>query len=246
VNSDVFTLTLREFLGQRRSLLIFLLAAVPVGLAIIVRVSQPDDVDRLDWIANTLMDGTVITTILPLTCLLLGTAAFGNEIDGGTIFYLLTKPIRRSEIVLAKFVAAATLAGVFLTAATLTSGLIAIKDKADVEVALAFAIAVALGTMSYTAIFLLLSLVTSRALLIGLAYILVWEAIVTELFSAASYLSVRQYCLGIADLLWDTEGGIFEADTAGVAALVLAIALTLGALVVAVRSLERLQVREPD
>lgn len=243
MNGTVFTLTLREFVGQRRSLLILLLAAVPILLAAVVRISDPEDLNRLDWIANTLMSGTVITTILPLICLLLGTAAFGNEIDSGTMMYLLTKPINRAEIVLAKFAAAASVSVACLVTATVAAGFIA---AGDADVVIGFGIAVAIGILAYTALFILLSLVTSRALLIGLAYILVWEAIVTELFSATSYVSVRQYSLGIADLLSNVSKETFDAEVVGAVALVLAVAVTFGALMLAVRSLENLQIREPD
>jgi ABC-2 type transport system permease protein len=246
MNQTVFHLTVREYVGQRRSLLILLLAAVPVGLALIVRFSNPDDMNRLDWIANTLMDGTLMRTILPLTCLLLGTGAFGSEFEGGTILYLLTKPITRAEIVLAKFAAAASFSMVFLVPATAAAGLIAIDRSGDIDAVFGFSIAVAAGILAYSALFVLLSLVTSRSLLIGLAYILVWEAIVTQLFSATAYLSIRQYCLGIADLFWNVDERTFNAEVAPAVAPFLALAITIGAVALSIRSLERLQIREPD
>jgi ABC-2 type transport system permease protein len=246
MNTTIFALTMREFVSQRRSLLIILLAAVPVLLSVIVRLSDPEDLNRVEWMTSTLLDGTMIRSILPLSCLLLGTAAFGNEIDGGTILYLLTKPIRRSEIVLAKFVSAASLSGVFLVGATIISGLIASESSAGADVVAGFSVAVAIGVLAYTALFILVSLVTQRALLFGLAYILVWEAIATDLFSATAYLSIRQYCLGIADLLSNVSEDTFDPKVTGAAAPFLAAIVTLGALGLAVRSLERLQIREPE
>jgi ABC-2 type transport system permease protein len=195
---------------------------------------------------NTLLDGTMIRSILPLSCLLLGTAAFGNEIDGGTILYVLTKPIRRSEIVMAKFVASASLVGVFLVPATAIAGLIAAESSSDTDVVVGFTIAVALGVLAYTALFIVVSLVTQRALLFGLAYILVWEAIATDLFSATVYLSIRQYCLSIAGLLSNVSQDTFDPKVAPAVAPVLAIAVTIGALVMAVQRLEKLQIKEPE
>jgi ABC-2 type transport system permease protein len=244
MNADVFALTLREFVGQRRSLLICLLAAVPVALALIIRATDPDTIEPLEWTANTLMEGTIITTILPLSCLLLGTAAFGNEIDSGTVLYLVTKPISRSEIVVAKFAAAASLTMTFLVSATALSGFIVVMGSGG-DLVVGFTIAVAVGILAYTAVFTLVSLVTSRALLVGLAYVFVWEAGVTELFSATAYLSIRQYTLGIADLLSGLDPDIFQADIAGPAAPILAIAVTLAALALSIRRLERLQITAP-
>ena len=151
MNTTVFALTLREFVesaaiaapasARRR-------AGRPGGHR---PAEQPEDLDRLDWMTNTLMDGTMITSVLPLSCLLLGTAAFGNEIDSGTILYLLTKPISRSEIVMAKFVAAASLAAVFLVPAAARCGTDRdAKARADVDVVVGFTIAVALGVLAYS------------------------------------------------------------------------------------------------
>jgi ABC-2 type transport system permease protein len=100
--------------------------------------------------------------------------------------------------------------------------------------------------LAYSALFILLSLVTQRSLLFGLAYIFVWEAIATDLFSATAYLSIRQYSLGIADLFSNVSADTFDPKVAAAAAPVLAIAVTISALVMAVRGLEKLQIREPE
>ena len=56
-----------------------------------------------------------------------------------------------------------------------------------------------LGALEYTAVFLALSLVTSRALIIGLAYVVVWEGVVAGLFAGTRILSIRQHALAVAD-----------------------------------------------
>ena len=243
MNGTIFMLTVKELIGQRRSLLMFLLAAVPLGLAVIFRVSDP--VDQHDWTANTLMDGTVLTIVLPLSCLILGTAAIGREIEDGTVLYLLTKPLARLQIVGAKFTAAALLAIAFIVPATALAGFIAIQGVAEGGIVVGFTAAVALGILAYTALFVLISVVTSRALLASLAYVFVWEALVTRLFSATSYLSIRHYCLGIADFIADVSADDFQAKL-GVEALVLVVAVTIGAIFFAVRRLETLEVTESE
>ena len=42
MNREIFTLTMREFIGQRRSLLILLLAVIPVGLAVIFQLGDAE------------------------------------------------------------------------------------------------------------------------------------------------------------------------------------------------------------
>ncbi len=244
MNAAVFTLTLRQIAGQRRSLLLFLLALVPVGVAIIYRLSE--HLDQHDWTANVLLNGIVVTTILPLACLILGTSALGSEIEDGTAVYILAKPVPRREIIGAKFAASALVAAAFVVPATAFSGLIALQGVSGEGVATGFAIATLIGVLAYTAVFMLLSIATSRALLFGLAYVFIWEGLVTELFSGTRYLSIRQYCLGIADLIATVREQDFEANLGGPEGLILATVATAAALVLAVRRLGAFELTDTD
>ncbi len=244
MNATVFTLTLRQFAGRRRSLLMFGLALVPVAVAIIYRLGE--HIDQHDWTANVLLNGIVVTTILPLACLILGTSALGSEIEDGTAVYLLAKPVPRRDIIAAKFAASALIAAAFLVPATAVSGLIGLQGVSEEGIATGFAVAVLVGVFAYSAVFILLSVATSRALLIGLAYVFIWEGLITELFSGTRYLSIRQYCLGIADLISTVSERDFEANLGGVEGLVLIAVVTAAALLLAVRRLEAFELTDTD
>jgi ABC-2 type transport system permease protein len=244
MNLTVFTLTLRQFAGRRRSLLMFGLALVPVAVAIIYRLGE--HLDQNDWTANVLLNGIVVTTILPLACLILGVSALGSEIEDGTAVYILAKPVPRRETIGAKFAASALVAATFVLPATVVSGLIALQGVSEEGIVTGFAIATLLGVFAYTAVFILLSIATSRALLFGLAYVFIWEGLVTELFSGTRYLSVRQYCLGIADLIATVREQDFKANLGGPEGLILATVATAAALVLAVRRLEAFELTDTD
>ena len=244
MNGTVFTLTLRQFFGQRRSLLLFLLAIVPLGLAIIYRVG--DHLDQHDWTANVLLDGIVITTVLPLACLILGTAALGSEIEDGTAVHILAKPIPRLDIIIAKFAASALIVAAFVIPAAAVSTLIAVSGTSESGLTSAIVISTAVGVIAYTAVFIFLSILSSRSLLFGLAYVFIWEGLVTSLFGGTRVISIRQYCLGIADLITTVDTDIFEAELNGIAALALAATVTAFALYLATRRLQRLELTETD
>ena len=244
MNATVFTLTLRQFAGRRRSLLMFGLTLVPIAVAIIYRLGE--HIDQHDWTANVLLNGIVVTTILPLACLILGTSALGSEIEDGTAVYILAKPVPRRHIIGAKFAASALVASAFIVPATAVSGLIAIQGVSGEGIASGFAIATLIGVLAYTAVFILLSVATSRALLFGLGYVFIWEGLVTELFSGTRYLSVRQYCLGIADLIATVKEQDFQASLGGLDGLILAAVVTAAALVLAVRRLEAFELTDTD
>lgn len=244
MNGTIFALTLRQFFGQKRSLLLFLLALVPVGVALIYRAGE--HLDQHDWTADVLLNGIVITTILPLACLIFGTSALGSEIEDGTAVYILARPIPRGEIIVAKFAAAALAVAVFIVPATALSGFIALQGASEQGIATGFSLATVLGVAAYSAAFVLLSVASSRALIFGLAYVFIWEGLVTELFAGTRWVSIRQYCLGVADLVSSVREEDFDAELNGVAALVLIAWVTLVALVLATRRLQRVELTETD
>ena len=243
MNTAVFTLTLRQFAGQRRSLLIFGLALIPIALAIIFRLGE--HLDQHQETANFLAD-IVVTVILPLACLILGTSALGSEIEDGTAVYILAKPVPRRDIIAAKFAASVLIAAAFVVPATAISGLIGLQGVSEEGIVTGFAIATLVGVLAYTAVFILLSVATSRALLVGLAYVFIWEGLITELFSGTRYLSIRQYTLGIADFFATVSKQDFEASLGGPEAFILASVAAATALVLAVRRLESFELTDTD
>jgi ABC-2 type transport system permease protein len=245
MNMAVFRLTIRELAGQKRIILMLLLAAIPVLLAIVYSVGNR--LHPQDWTAN-FMETVVVTVVLPLICLVLGTSAIGSEIDDGTAVYILAKPVPRLQIVFAKFAAAALISAGLVVTATAMSGLIALSGEQSEGITTGFTLAVAFGSFAYCAVFILLSIVTSRALLFGLGYVFIWEGLVTNLFGSMSYVSIRQYCLGIADAVATVSARQtdFKAELTAAEAVPLIIAVTIAALYFATRRLEALELSESE
>lgn len=186
--------TLRALLGRRRTLLMLLLAGMPVLVGLLVRANNAD----IDALGATL-DGFVVRIVLPLIALVFGTAALGSELDDGTAVHILTKPISRWAIVVVKILVAGTLTAAMVVPSTILGGLLmGGPGSATTGVTFAFAIATLIGSYAYVAIFLVLSVATSRGLIIGLAYALIWEGLLGGLLPGTQVLSVREYLGGIA------------------------------------------------
>jgi ABC-2 type transport system permease protein len=128
---------------------------------------------------------------------------------------------------------------VLVSPAILVSGLIA--SGGDAELGVAYAVAAAVGALEYTTVFLALSLLTSRALVIGLAYVVIWEGVVAGLFAGTRILSVRQHALAVADALAG-EGAVSAELTAGVG-LLMAVGVAAVAFVLALRRLQTVELR---
>ena len=199
VFSAIAGVTFRALLGRRRSLLMLLLAATPALLGVLVRANASE----LDPVTlGATIDGFVNRVVLPLVALVFGTSALGSELDDGTAIPLLTKPISRRSIIAAKIVVAGTLTAALIVPSTLLAGLLMGGAGGDaIAVTFAYAIANLIGSYLYVAIFLVLGVITSRGLIIGLAYSLIWEAVVSSLLRGSQVFSVREYIGGIASAL---------------------------------------------
>jgi ABC-2 type transport system permease protein len=245
MNTTVFALTLRLIAGQRRILLVGLVAALaPIGLALIYSAGTYDD--PLDWTANVLLDNIIVTVALPLTCLLVATSAMATEVEDGTVVYLLSKPVPRREIVFAKAAAAVLVTAAFLLPATALAPQISLEGSNDEGLVAGFLVGTALGICAYTMIFVLLSVATPRPLLFGLGYVFIWEGVLGDLFTGTRFLSIRQYCLGIADGISTVSERVFQAELDGPVALALMLAVIAGGTALATRSLARFELRGED
>ena len=241
MNSTILVLTLRQLLGKRRALFMIVIAALPVLVALIFRLTDPD-VSPQRWTANRLLAGLMIPLLQPLTTLVFGTTALGMEIEDGTIVYLLAKPLRRFDVIISKLTAAWLPAAALLALSTIVSTIIALGND-NSSILIGFTIAIVLGSLVYCCIFLALSVFTNHALIAGLIYVFLWEGVVTELFTGTRYISVRHYTLGVADLIAKTTRRTFRADIDGTVALVLMAIVGVAALVLAVRRLSRFEIR---
>jgi ABC-2 type transport system permease protein len=243
---EIARVTARQLLGRRRTILLALLAAIPVLLALLFRVAGPTSPRALDAFTESVFVAMIVTLLLPLVALVFGTAAFGTEIEDGTVVYLLSKPVRRRTVVLAKWMVAGAASLVLTAGATLLTGLIALAGTPNgVENTVGFTVGVAAGAVIYAVVFVALSLVTGRALIAGLLYVLVWEGALADFFSGIRFLSIRQYILGIADAAG--VGGRVTSDNLELGtAVVLALVVVFGALVIAVRRLGSFEIPQAD
>jgi ABC-2 type transport system permease protein len=157
--------------------------------------------------------------LLPLTALIIGTSVLGAEIDDGSIVHLLATPVRRSSVIVTKFVIATGLTVVFAAIPELIAALIAGGGSAPAPVGTGSAgpgfvglVSISSGKLAlglfvgalacsviYNAIFVMVSVATTRAIAVGLLYVLVWETLLSNFVSGVKLLSVSHYGLGIAN-----------------------------------------------
>ena len=232
------SLTLRALLNRRRTLLLGLLGALIVVVALIYRLGDPGAGPSADF-TGRLLANFGVAALLPLVTVIVGTAALGSELDDGTIVYLLAKPVPRPLIVVVKLAVAWVVSGLLVALPILLAGIVG--TGGDPGLGIGYGLAAVLGALEYTAVFLALSLVTSRALIIGLAYVVIWEGVVAGLFAGTRIVSIRQHTLAVADALTG-EGGV-PAELAVGTAMIVGGIVTVAAIALAVRRLALVELR---
>ncbi len=240
----IFTFTLGQLLRQRRALLLALLAALPVAISFLYRFTSNETDDRLPEFVASIMNNFIVSIGLPLKALILGTAALGQEIEDGTAFYLLSKPIPRWQIVVAKLLAAWVATSLFVVLSVLGTGAPLLGQSGEDMLVPAFVVAGVVGSLAYSALFTALSIRFGHALVIGLTYVFVWEGLVSGYIEGVRFLSLRAYTLGIADAITDAPADVFEARLDGVPAVTLAAIVITAMVAYSIRLLDRYELSE--
>ena len=225
----VASITLRATMGRRRALLFALPPLILVLVTVLLKAARAE---RADW-PSLILGGFGLAVVLPLTALIIGTSVLGAEIDDGSVVHLLATPVPRSTVILSKFAVATGLTMLFAAVPEFLAGLIATGGPSRLAAGvLAGALA---GSVIYNALFVMISVLTTRAIAVGLLYLLVWESLLSNAVSGVRFLSVEQYSLGIANSI--ARDGNLNAYLGVATAAVMGALVTVIALGLAVRRL---------
>lgn len=216
--------------------LVFLGLLALVGVVVGLAIGLGDVFDRLD--AGTgLINAFGISLYAPVTTLVFASAALSDPVDDGTLVYLWLRPVPRWRIGLAALLATWTITfpmvlGPLVLAAALSGG--------GPVLVRATLLAASIAVIAYSTLFVLLGLWVRRALLWGLAYILLWEGFVAIAGENAQRLAIRSYT---RSLLSDITGvDLFLADIGRVASIVVPLAISVAAFALTAWRLRRTEV----
>lgn len=193
MNATIARLTVSSLLGRRRAILLMVLPAILLLLAVMFRVFQGPDPEN----AALLLSIFAVPFLIPLLGLISGTGAIGPEIDDGSIIYVLAKPLSRYKIVVTKLVVTIAVMITFGVLPILAAGFVLANGESNV--AIGYAAGSLAAGITYSALFLLLAVITRNAVVAGLLYALVWESAVGSLVPGAQALSVQQWGMAITE-----------------------------------------------
>jgi len=233
-NPTVARLTIRATLGRRRALLFAVPAVILIALTLVLRATRPAGAP---WPDHVLGDFG-FSVLLPLTALIIGTGVLGAEIDDGSAIHLLATPVPRSAVVVTKFSVAAVATMLFAAVPELVAGLLAPHSG---KLAVALFVGALVGSVVYSAVFVMASVLTTRAIAVGLLYVLVWEALLGNLVGGARILSIAHYSLGVANAIYPDQN--LNAGLSLSTSVVLGVMVTGGALIFATRRLSAFAIK---
>lgn len=248
MNRALLRFYLRTLLGRRRVLAAGGFCLLPVVVAGLVRLAgSPGETEATIVNLSTFL---VVAVVLPIVALVFGTAVIGSAIEDRTIVYLLATPVERWRLaVLGVGVA------VGLTVGFVVAGGLAAVVLLGVDRGLLWPIPVLsggwlLGALCYGSLFVALGTLTSRALVIGLLYVSLWEGSLSSLFPGAGVISVRRYIeavtAGLGDLAAVPASSLPRGELAPGDGVLLAVVVTCIALVVAARRVAGLELAGVD
>lgn len=167
----LFRITLRDLVRPGKLIAAALLVGVAVLVAAIVRANAGPGEFHPAASYNGISSILVFGYIVVILSLVYSTGLIGQEIEQKTIPYLLTRPMPRWRILLAKYLAAVVVTTVTVWLADIAVALTLFGPaKIGASHLWKDMLILPLGAMAYNGIFLLLSTLVSKGLLYGLGY----------------------------------------------------------------------------
>ncbi len=186
----LYAVFLRHQLTWGRALVILGLGALAVVVGLALRAGADDQVTA----GTRFINGFAFTTVVPVCALVFSSSALGDTVDDRTLVYLWLTPVARWRIAAAATLASITVA---LPLVFVPVVLAAAATGAGGALVGGTAVACIVGTVGYAGVFTALGLRVRRALLWGIAYILIWEGFVATASDTAAKLSLRAYTASI-------------------------------------------------
>ena len=206
------------------------LGAVLLGVG--VRVANPTDRAQAAW---SVVNGYGLSLLVPVVALVFASASLGDPSEDGTLVYLWLRPVPRWQLALSAFAASVTVVAPIAVAPLVVGAAV---TGTGWRLVAASAAGGMLATVAYSAVFCGLGLRVRRALAWGLAYLLIWEEAVARISHGAArvslFVSTRSLAASIARHTPPPRNSV-----SAVTGLVFPLVVTVVALAVTARSLDR-------
>ncbi|MEA2009787.1 MAG: ABC transporter permease subunit [Actinomycetota bacterium] len=179
--------TVRQVLGLRRAI-IFGLAAMAPALVFLLTSQALIDEAALDRFLGMIV-GLYFPLLVPIVALIISASALGDERRDGTLSFLVLRPIPRTVISGSKFLGGLLVASGLNALGGGALGIVYAIETGSWDVVLPLVAGGIVATTVYASLFVPLGFFTDRAVLVGLAFVFIFENGVVSALSGLSSLS---------------------------------------------------------
>ncbi|MFV9673089.1 MAG: ABC transporter permease [Acidimicrobiia bacterium] len=179
--------TVRQVLGLRRAI-IFGLAALAPALVFLLTAQALVDEAALDRFLGMVV-GLYFPLLVPIVALIISASALGDERRDGTLLFLVLRPIPRSVISGSKLLGAVLVASGLNALGGAALGIVYGVETGSWDVVVPLVVGGIVASIVYASLFVPLGFFTDRAVLVGLAFVFIFENGVVSALSGLSSLS---------------------------------------------------------
>jgi ABC-2 type transport system permease protein len=205
----LFSYALGDFLRLKRVVVWVLIALFLYVLARVFLWVGPESSPR-DTYAT--LSGILVFRLLPLASAIFSTGVISQEVEQKTIVYLLTRPVKRSTLLFARSLASITVvAGIGILSAIAVSVAVFGAGALSSDLLYRDMVAIVVGSLAYGSLFVLVSLLINRAMIICLLFAFAWETSVPNMPGEMYKLSITSYLTAIAERPASSNDGLLSA-----------------------------------
>lgn len=214
----LFNFTVRQTLLSRKIWLTLLILVSPSALLILIRsfdtgTATPRDLWEMYHVSAHIF---LMSVLVPLVCIVHGTALIAADTEARTITYLITRRMRRATVLLVRFTATTAVLAMLCDLAMITVHYCAVvgRDVPSLAAGTSYAdwsplsdlgcylVILPLTVLAFMAIFTLIGLLTARPLAASVVYLIGVELILSNLpLRARIYSLTHQLKVTLAGLM---------------------------------------------
>lgn len=183
----LFAVSYRQSLPMRRTIMLAFIQIAPAAIYLMATSNRTDQAvfDGAVEIGSTIY----FTLVVPIVAIVIAAGVLGNERRDLTLSFIALRPIPRLGIVVAKLAAAVAAAFTINVVGALGLGVANALRIGGTDIILGLAVGALVATTAYASVFVPLGFLTDRAVIIGIAYLLIFENGVAFALSGLALLS---------------------------------------------------------
>ena len=191
MNPFILKTTLKDMLRPGRIVVWVLLAFLLAGVGSLWKAMSSHEVGAVEY---GLLVRMIVYRIVALAAAMFTTVVVSQEIEQKTIVYLVTRSVPRNVIIFSRGAAAVVAVALMSWLSLLAVGFVMVGPSVLTQGMFWMDAAIMLlGAAAYSALFVFITLIMNRAMLVILAFTFIWEAFVPYLKGDMYLLTVNTY-----------------------------------------------------